>query len=418
MILPRMKLIFQSCCFLMAIYWTALFSSNYSENSDDISITIKEFNHDFEDKYPTFSICIKGTDIHWFQGHEIFMAYGFNASKYESMLKGEVAMKYEYDYASKLYKKKPVYVNHGIDVKFNRFHLQISELLSDLKFTSENVAQIDEKLVENSSNTTIESNIHLTYQSPDAICFTRNSSDPIKSIRIQDLVTFDSSNLRSRENKHVEMQIFTHYPGQLISSFDKPKYKSSLSYLLSSLKQPGSTYNVLDFKVSQCRMLRKREDSNVPCNKKIRNHDHFIMQRIINRLGCIPPYWRNIIAVTHQINECTGAEKLKEAYRYLSNFKKILNEEDHSCDEILLQSIDSINYRPTPMPQDISMAFYYTEKIYEEIRYTRAMGFESWLSNVGGFVGIFLGYSIMQIPDILFHILKSLFQRKNKCFTV
>ena len=256
-----MKLVFQSCCFLMAIYWTALFSSNYSENSDDILITIKEFNHDFEDKYPTFSICIKGTEINWFHGHEIFMAYGFNASKYESMLKGKTSMKYEYDHASKLYKKKPVNVNHGIDVKFNSFHLQTSELLSDLKFTSENVAQIDEKLGEDSNNVTIESNIHLTYQSPDTICFTRNSSDTITTKRIQDLITFNSSNLRSRQNKDVEIQIFIHYPGQLISSFDKPKYTSSVSYLLSSLRDRGSKYNVLNFKVSQCRMLRKREDS-------------------------------------------------------------------------------------------------------------------------------------------------------------
>ena len=39
--------------------------------------------------------------------------------------------------------------------------------------------------------------------------------------------------------------------------------------------------------------------------------------------------------------------------------------------------------------------------MYEEIRYIKALGFENWLSNVGGFVGIFLGYSMMQFPEML-----------------
>ena len=84
---------------------------------------------------------------------------------------------------------------------------------------------------------------------------------------------------------------------------------------------------------------------------------------------------------------------------------------------MLVQSIDSINYKPVSIPRDISIAFHYTEKLYEEIKYTRAMGFESWLSNVGGFVGIFLGYSIMQIPDMFLHVIRSFLETRNKCFS-
>ena len=71
------------------------------------------------------------------------------------------------------------------------------------------------------------------------------------------------------------------------------------------------------------------------------------------------------------------------------------------CDEMLVLSIDSINNFPTPIPKDIAIQFDYAEKVYEEIKYVRAIGFENWLSNVGGFVGIFLGYSMMQFPEML-----------------
>ena len=45
--------------------------------------------------------------------------------------------------------------------------------------------------------------------------------------------------------------------------------------------------------------------------------------------------------------------------------------------------------------------FVYEEKYYEEIQYVRDFGFESFWSGIGGFVGIFLGYSMMQFPDLI-----------------
>ena len=45
--------------------------------------------------------------------------------------------------------------------------------------------------------------------------------------------------------------------------------------------------------------------------------------------------------------------------------------------------------------------FVYMDDFYEEIINVRDFGFESLWSGVGGFVGIFLGYSLLQIPDLL-----------------
>ena len=50
--------------------------------------------------------------------------------------------------------------------------------------------------------------------------------------------------------------------------------------------------------------------------------------------------------------------------------------------------------------------FKYYEENYQEIMTTKNFGFESFVSGVGGFVGIFLGYSILQLPEI-FTLLRS-----------
>ena len=83
---------------------------------------------------------------------------------------------------------------------------------------------------------------------------------------------------------------------------------------------------------------------------------------------------------------------------------------------MLLLSIVSINDEPTPRLKDISLAFFYPDKTYEEIQYSRMMGFDGWLSNVGGFIGIFLGYSLLQIPDILVFIIGLFQHEKVKTF--
>ena len=90
-----------------------------------------------------------------------------------------------------------------------------------------------------------------------------------------------------------------------------------------------------------------------------------------------------------------------EAQYIIDNFDRFMNLHEKPCDDMLVLTIDSVDNNPNPKPSDIAIKFVYSTQLYEEIQYTRAIGFESWLSNVGGFVGIFLGYSMMQFPEFL-----------------
>ena len=50
---------------------------------------------------------------------------------------------------------------------------------------------------------------------------------------------------------------------------------------------------------------------------------------------------------------------------------------------------------------DHQLKFLYEDNIYEEIENTKSFDLESFVSGVGGFIGIFLGYSILQLPELL-----------------
>ena len=49
---------------------------------------------------------------------------------------------------------------------------------------------------------------------------------------------------------------------------------------------------------------------------------------------------------------------------------------------------------------DPQLKILYEDNIYEEIQNAKSFDLESFVSGVGGFIGIFLGYSILQLPEL------------------
>ena len=47
------------------------------------------------------------------------------------------------------------------------------------------------------------------------------------------------------------------------------------------------------------------------------------------------------------------------------------------------------------------LKFLYEDQYYIEIKSLQEFGFESFVSNLGGFIGIFLGYSMLQLPELI-----------------
>ena len=128
-----------------------------------------------------------------------------------------------------------------------------------------------------------------------------------------------------------------------------------------------------------------------------------MQEKFSKHLGCVPTYFKPALSDNLELKECDSPNKLQKAQIIIEKMEAETENRitEIPCDEMLVLTIDSINSNPNPVPKDIAIQFVYTERTYEEIQYTRAIGFESWLSNVGGFVGIFLGYSMMQFPEFL-----------------
>ena len=115
-----------------------------------------------------------------------------------------------------------------------------------------------------------------------------------------------------------------------------------------------------------------------------------------------------------RFDECKSPAQLKEADHYIKNFKDTLFEYVPPCvDMTVLVMYDRNLDQPN---NQFLIKFLYTDKYYQEIKNTRDFGFETFWSSVGGFVGIFLGTSLLQVPELIAYLAVLFRKLKNALY--
>ena len=165
----------------------------------------------------------------------------------------------------------------------------------------------------------------------------------------------------------------------------------------------GSDKALLD--LNEVNVLRKRPDSINPCNQSLINDDMHYIRIVVQQIGCIPTYWERFT-----LNVSNGLEfprcNTKEQYSDL--FKYFLPEEDVSnvtsrytqpCDylttEVLFRTI--IRDKTYQYTDRLRFEVRYRTEIYNEAINKQACTLGNLWSSIGGFIGIFLGFSLLQV---------------------
>ena len=147
-------------------------------------------------------------------------------------------------------------------------------------------------------------------------------------------------------------------------------------------------------------ILRKRKDANTPCNESLQNDDMMLRKEILSRVGCIPIFWNKIMEPEIDLDICTSPEDMKKINSYLQDLTTILTSYQPPCNEMKLSFAFDRQNR-FGMSSSIITKFEYMDRNYQEITNERDFGFESFWSAVGGFIGIFVGASLSQLPIMM-----------------
>lgn len=120
-------------------------------------------------------------------------------------------------------------------------------------------------------------------------------------------------------------------------------------------------------------------------------------------MGCFPPYWRNILGTSSSLTECRSPEQLSRLHDLTKDYKKIWEGRNVPCIDMFHSAMPAVGVQNDVniCKKCVYFEIMYVDQYYEEITEIKDFGFEDFISNIGGFIGIFLGYSMMQIPHLL-----------------
>ena len=158
-------------------------------------------------------------------------------------------------------------------------------------------------------------------------------------------------------------------------------------------------------------VLNRRNKGGNPCLHHT-NFDNDYKDRLMEEIGCVPPYWKT----TRNFSQCQSQTQMKmfarEAFKaYNGNMEDVrdivqpcieLKKITYSHTDTEYESKSYKEYFPglEPKYNESSTAFFidFSNSDFKEIKEVEAFGIESLVGNVGGYIGLFLGLSIIQLP--------------------
>ena len=395
---------FTCVCFLAAVYMTIQQIMRYVEDNDASIVTSKLFNEGPHDKYPTVTFCFtKQPEIIYSEAvHEL----SISSEDYANILKGVTSTT-----------NNSTNTFEGIvDLDYNMFTRDWRNHISYLEYktkTSNGTFIYERASNGDQSNNGIELAFYNSYRDPDTVCLSRRSqmNSRVSSFREEDMVVFDLNPFKSNGIKSRGFfSVHIHYPGQLIRSMGKPVHNIPTNTMLRGPESYQFTVTTeISINIGYVSVLKKRSKYQKECNDSLVDDDKEFMLKVINKVGCIPNYWTSLMTKNGSFGACGGSKQLAKVHQLVTNFRSVMSSYEPPCIEMKIP-VDVNRHQRSHFPDaedsladgwTLTIKMFYITDDFQEIVNVKAFDIETLWSSVGGFIGIFLGYSLLQVPELL-----------------
>ena len=264
------------------------------------------------------------------------------------------------------------------------------------------------------------------YQDPTKMCFS-----PIlhpRRYRKKDQFTLDLNQFETdffpdgMAGKSPVLSIHVHMKGQFIRSIGKEIDSLTAQDVTRYCPKLSGDYRDicygthLNYDISEVTVIQNRPDANKPCNPTLHDEDNEIIEWIVNYRGvnCIPVFWIGIKNFSSNLLQCSTQSQYNTIRKLTSNFtsfETFRKRYESPCQEM---SIVTNSQRDQGRKEQrkflegseveklyLDFQFRHVNDVYQKITNTREFTVENCWAGVGGFIGIFVGVSLMQVPQIL-----------------
>ena len=397
--MEKVKLFTNFCCYLATIILFAYCLNTYFKNEDVSEIIYKEYNYDTQSQYPSFSVCFNIIPrlLKSKQKFEI------DEDSYEDFLIGQYwdaeMLNITYDEVTESLHK----------------HLLIAK-------TTEDFSKVEEtsKVIEGVKESTLPS-YFAVYK-----CLTFDMPKILKQkVKFASIVLSNSIFPIGLAPTGDQVLSNFHLPNKMLGNALGTKWTwRKRNYLSSKFFQHRLT-------VKSMTQLRRRNKMSDVC-KEYDNFDDYYRNAIMSKVGCSPPYW----SLNNEFKNCSAAKDLYMIAKYTFEgysgssgtdsiipkqcieLKRISYEYDDGEFEFNVLESNTPELKPIDeMDKNVTQFLViFEDSGIKEIKQLRSFGIASLVGNVGGYIGLFLGFSIIQLPSFcafLYQNIKGLFNKTN-----
>ena len=392
--------IFQVVCVALAAYMIQSQIYAFIENKDLSLVSYPTFNQELQDTYPTLSACA----LPKIQFPTGFSSPNFNANgtsltekDYYEMLRGKRSITSDFD-----------------KIQFDDVRVDFMSEPKILKaiYVTGTAGRVDQKNPPTWQSEYRSGSIYTSYQDPYFVCI----SKPLKYMK--DVILNEVVLTMALADNYTGMlnglRFYIHEEGQLIQTLKRPQLTVSNTELMEIRNNKRDNRMILQ--VQKMERLRKRSDAVIPCDNK--NEDLQYIATAIQLAQCTPTYWtrfKNEFAAMNFEDKpgCTNQSQYKMFdNEYLTtwpnapSYMELAKRYKQPC----LQTTFVV--RPQTAKggrkkkhMDLIFAVNFNTLNYQNVENMQAFDEESLWSQIGGFVGIFLGYSLLQVPELTIALL-------------
>ena len=367
-------------------------------NKDSSVVEFHNFNGNEDNIYPTLSLCFNGggmfnqkllSKVHL--PVEILNTSIKKAKYYEQFLLGNLSTR--------------AYLN----ISYNNVTPDMTRILENMKlFSADETGDFD---IYHYWQGGAHFPFYESLKSPTDKCFSMDiDSKNVPALKIHHLSKIRLAIFNFLNGVFAEynwgwlnLDIYLSYPNQLMRSYpifsikqlENRKYSSTVKVMLHATE-----------------VILRRNKYNDICEENWVDDDNQIIQKLVEKVGCHHEFWKAdaSVPICQSQKEFIGVKLprlMTIGTSFLDDYPKPCREIQNiiSTAEETTLSESEANDWDFPVPF-ISFEFHFKTGTFKVIQSVRAFDGESLIGNLGGYLGLFLGFSIWQAPEVMFKIMK------------
>ena len=388
---------FHFMCVILTASLLFYCSYKYIQNESTSLVDYRVYHQSEKDIYPSLSLCFQGMGI--YNATRLNKTYGIQDTKeYFEFLEGRV---WKEEFLDITYDDVTINLKEYIE----NIHLTVNSYFTDPVYTWKN-DNSNESLdieYEYKNASSFESSytfpFYVSFRQASTKCYTFDfRGDKLiaidgKLVRIMEIV------LRNMRLPGLALFYIMHYPKQLIRSspmdIELPGYPGIISGTL--IKKT--------FHIENLEVMRRRDTFKNPCNREQIGDDDLILDKMLQETGCRPPHW----SIRANYPVCNNKASINKTNIHPSDFANpdFLRPFIQPCDQLQNVMFTTVHQTAPTEPNrghddprtHINLMF--KSSHYKEILHIRDFDIESLVGNMGGYVGLFLGFAVWQVPNAI-----------------